>query len=110
MNTVSFNRLSPSTDSCRIPPGPPSFSRSRAVSGLAVTRGSAFSTSRVLDATPYLHPNQVAITSESLECSVIGVSRCARLTKQPPSGFARVRSYSGGARGHRQAGLAWRKA
>jgi anti-anti-sigma factor len=44
-----------------------------------------------------LHPNQVAITSESLECSVIGVLRCARLTKQPASGFARVRSCSGGA-------------
>ena len=28
---------------------------------------------------------------------MIGVLRCARLTKQPPSGFARVRSCSGGA-------------
>jgi len=63
------------------------------------------STPRVLDATPYLHPNQVAITSESLECSVIGVLRCARLTKQPPSGFARMRSCSGGARDTGKPGL-----
>jgi hypothetical protein len=42
-------------------------------------------------------PIRLQLLAKSLECSVIGVLRCARLTKQPPSGFARVRSCSGGA-------------